>query len=345
MTESLSQSRLRAALACGEQFRLRSIAKVPGESWPGSLLGQAAHAMIKLRYLGDDGQAALDTVWSAIVGDDHAAALREYGDLADQYAASGGSRTKAAKEWREQHPRYDSLSHELDRLGTERLPHIRWNRDGLSSLYLRARRMSQLPDEQLLFRRPLLLEGQPVWEATRTLDIDAVPGAERDYHPISAMRHGIPLTGVPDVVADNIAWDEPDPYEDDSLDDAGLAAELHRRGVILGDLKTGRTQTTTPHDLREDGQLALYHWLCLETGVFEPDTPVVWAHGNINQAGDRITWVYVPMTRNELEPRLERIDTQARAVQRMIQSGEFPHVKGLQPDTCARCPVSQHCRV
>jgi hypothetical protein len=307
-TTLLSLSRVREYLLCGERYRLKRILRHTGTYRANLLFGSLMHAAIARAYrqpcsLPD----AVEAVWGR-----HCApvieTLRAYATLDAEYRAQERSNTKQAKGWRQSHPAYDDALTALAAYQTTAFGHYRWGQgQSLATFYRRSRALADGAAD-LILPGAVLVEGQPL----HTEDAgDAV-----DHTPIRGVIAGVPVVGVPDVVAR----------------DGGV--------IRVVDYKTGRA--TVPALLAYDAQLTLYVELLRQAGVIARDEPVV--AGQITLGDDDVTAVWLDGA--VLDANLARVTAQFAHVAAMVAAGIFPNMRGLYAPSispCSDCEVAHVC--
>jgi hypothetical protein len=268
---------------------------------------------------------AHDRAWEAACGP-MLPQLERLISLDADYAAAGGSRTKAAQRWREEHPEFDQLEAELDQFQRTALGHLRWGeRDSLVDTYRATRHLRAAHPAELLLPGAFLVEGQPLEllapvlpreDSSQANDEDEEDGDRP--HLLHGELWGVPVYGVPDVVAS----------------DGDVISVL--------DYKTGRRQLN-PAQLADDAQLAIYAELLRQTGHIFPGQPVRVGHRYLGERGE-ITTVWANAEHHPLV--LERLGRQFAVARALIDAGLFVPVKGVDPamGPCALCDLAHHCR-
>ena len=311
----LSISAVRRYLRCPYAWYLRYVEGHRPLTWTGTFFGRVAHQIIKAAYGGHPLPAAHRRVWREHFSDLFLERLDAFVELDRDYTAQGGKRSKAAKEWLASHPSYLDLKQELDETGQGTLAHVQWGKESLTDIYRRSTALSALDRDEVLLPQPILVEGQPFHDP----DFGKSDDDDDHLHLLHANLDGIPICGVPDV----------------------LAETLDETAVVIADYKTGR-RAVSAADLREDAQLILYRYLCIKADIIAPDDVVFSAHARFDKTG--FSWVTVKDD-SAYERGLERLRQQFAAGDEGIRKGRFFPVKGLDQalSPCAWCDVRHVC--
>jgi hypothetical protein len=324
----LSISQVRTYLTCGNAYRLRFIERHLPRPRSGLWYGSVMHRCVRRAYCGETIAEAHAASW----GEACASAmplLVEWLALHEEYAACGRPSSKAAQAWLAAHPRYPRVLEEIDAYQQSALGHVRWGeRSGLAHYYRRSAGLLQVVRGELLLDGPLLVDGRPpdaaLWEAGGAPDPgegldeeDSEKGG--DYTPLLGDLGGLPIVGVPDVVA------------------------FDGHTYSLADYKFWSTPPLPPDRLAVDGQLMLYYHLLVQNGVVDAAAPVRLGHIYPRDDGSVVqVWTDAARSREVLALLAE----QFKQVDRQIEAEVFIPVSGLTVpimSPCGQCDMRHVC--
>lgn len=327
-----SPSALQRMNQCGYSFYQRYVvghtSRQHAAAWFG---GEIVHRMIQLAYHGLSLAESFDQVWmtscAPIVAD-----LQAWLDLdRDFQLARGGKRadSKDAITWLSAHSSYRTLRERIDAYQRTALAYLRWNeRTTLADYYRRSAVLTEVPPENVLLPHPWLVEGQwltvtdPFDEDIEAVSQEGTLEEEeekgRTYSLLEGTIGGIPVRGVPDVVA------------------------CREDGVILvGDYKTS-AKTLTAAQLSMNMQLLIYCELLRQNGILLADQQVLIGHIYLTET--TVTQVWTDTSKSAR--RLALIERQLLQAERRRAMGDFVPVAGIATafqDPCPTCDMAHIC--
>lgn len=330
-TRPLSLSQIRLMHTCSYAWHLRYRAGHLPASSAAAWRGVMNHSIIRLAYHGVPLEEAHRHVWQRACGP-VLAQLDGFLVLDTEYAAAGKPQTKAAQQWRQDHPAYDAALTAIRGFQERALGHLRWSeRTGLEDYYAASVRLLDY-EPDIVLPNPILIEGEePRGEAEGDIlaeaemqiaeDDSGVDVEERrDYGLIPATLGGIDLHIVPDVVA---------------LDPDGET-------VRVVDYKSS-DRVQPAEVLAQDAQLHLYVLGLRQNGYILPGQPVEVGHITLTGKGPATVFVRVDEAQHErVIGRLERL---AQAAASDIASGRLVPQKGLHAPFMSPCSLCDYAHV
>ena len=313
-----SMSRLRTFYSgCSYKYFLRYLQGYRGTYSSAVWLGSIVHTLIQQAYHGMPLAEAHRRVWLHACGSIYQE-LDIWYCLDLEYQAAGKAHTKARALWLEQHPAYTELARSIEAYRDEFLSEgYTWAKTAsLTEYYRWSRRLMTLPRTHILLPYAVLVEGQSL------LGPDGEPAsheaAQVQYHLLRGTLDGLPVVGVPDVVA---------------VDPQGV--------VWIADYKV-MSHLMTQEETAGDGQLNLYVHLLRQAGRIAPDQPVHIGHiYPTERQGVQQVWA------RPSPDALALLTTQVREMDRVVRARVFLPVRGIAVGAmspCARCEVAEVCR-
>jgi len=302
-------------LFCGYAWRLRyQLGHQPRVS-AGAWFGRLMHEAIRLAYHG----LSLDVAVRQVFAQACPPVFDALEDLVRiEPTISRGSHTKTGDAAR--------LELQIDDYQRIALGHLRWGRSQNLADYFRRALALARREADILLNDVLLIEGQPLGIPSESApplatvaDDDPESWDEEgkpDYAPLIGTIGGVPIAGVPDVVARRDAT------------------------LLVGDYKTGRAITRAA--LVEDAQLVIYVELLRQNGLIAPGQPVEVGHIILGEHDVAQIWVDTASH----ERLLTRIEQQLTQVAALIEAGLFIPRKGIESgpfSPCALCDLAHVC--
>jgi hypothetical protein len=328
----LSLSQIRLFHTCSYAWKLRyEKGHMPVQSaaaWRGTL----AHTAIRLAHHGVPLETAHRHVWQRACGP-VLAQLDAFLALDAAYAAAGRPQTKAAQQWRQDHPAYDAALAAIRSFQERALGHLRWSeRASLADYYAASVRMlDHEPD--IVLPNPILIEGEEpraahagniLADAEMQIDEDDLGVSvveRRGYGLVPTTLGGLELHVVPDVVAVSTGGE------------TMRVVDYKVSDRVLGE-----------STLAEDAQLNLYVLGLRQNGYILPGQPIEMGH--ITLTGKGPAHVFVRVDESQHARVLRRLEALAHRAASDVASGSFVAQKGLHHpfvSPCATCDYAQVC--
>jgi hypothetical protein len=319
----LSIAQVRRFLFCGYAWRLKyQVGKQPrvaASAWFSRLMREA----IRLAYHGLPLDAAVREVFAQACSPIYDV-LEELITIDDPLLSS--TTTKTVLSTRGMYPQLANLELRISDYQRVALSHLRWGRSqSLADFFRRAIRLADW-ESLIILKNVLLVEGQSlVIPKDSTPPIAALTNddpeswdeeGKSDYAPLVGTIGGVPIAGVPDVVA------------------------RYGTTLLVGDYKTGRA--ISREALSEDAQLVIYVQLLRQNGLIAPDQLVEVGHIALGERD--VTQVWVDTAKHERL--LRRIEQQLSQVAALIETGVFIPRKGIESgllSPCALCDLAHVC--
>lgn len=329
-----SPSALQRMTQCGYSYNLRYVIghspRQHAAAWFGS---DIIHRMIQLAYHGLSLEESFDQVWmtscASIFAD-----LQTWLELDRDYRlAKGGKRSdsKDALAWLSTHPIYSELRERIDAYQRSIFAYLRWNeRTALADYYRRSSVLTEIPPEKVLLAHPWLVEGQWLTVDADLLDEDLLEVASsegtleeeeekgRTYSLLEGTIGGIPVRGVPDIVA------------------------CREDGVMLvGDYKTS-ARPLTAAQLSLSMQMLIYCELLRQNSILLADQEVLIGHIYLTETTVTQVWTDT----SQYARRLPLIERQLIHAERRRAMGDFVPVAGIATsfqDPCPTCDMAHVC--
>lgn len=329
-----SPSALQRMTQCGYSYHLRYVlghsSRQHAAAWFG---GDIIHRMIQLAYHGLSFQESFDQVWMASCAPIFAD-LQAWLELDRDYRLAKGSRRSDSKDalaWLAAHPSYSELRERIDTFQRTVFAYLRWNeRTTLADYYRRSAVLTEIPEEKILLAHPWLVEGQWLTVDADPLEEELVePASEegtleeeeekgRNYSLLEGTIGGIPVRGVPDVVA------------------------CREDGVMLvADYKTSAKPLTVAQ-LSLNMQLLIYCELLRQNGILLADQEVLIGHIYLTETAVTQVWANT----SKSAERLPLIERQLQHAERRRQMDDFVPVAGIATafqDPCPTCDMAHVC--
>jgi hypothetical protein len=329
-----SPSALQRITQCGHSFNLRYVIghrpRQHAAAWFG---GDIVHRMIQLAYHGLSLEESFDHVWATSCTPIHED-LQAWLELDRDYRLAKGSKRADSKEsvaWLAAHPIYSELRDHIDAYQRTVFAYLRWNeRTTLADYYRRSALLTEIPPEKILLSHPWLVEGQ--W-----LSVDADPLDEellgaiseegtleeeeekgRTYRLLEGMIGGIPVCGVPDIVA----------RREDGV-------------MLVADYKTS-ARPLTAAQLSLNMQLLIYCELLRQNGILLDGQEVLIGHIYLTETSVVQVW----SDTSQFARRLPLIERQLLHAERRRAMGDFVPVAGIATsfqDPCPTCDMAHVC--
>jgi hypothetical protein len=295
--------------------------------------GDIVHRMIQLAYDGLSLEESFDQVWitscAPIFTD-----LQAWLELDRDYRLSKGGKRSGSKDalaWQAAHPAYRELRERIDAYQRTIFAYLRWNeRTSLADYYRRSAVLTEIPPEKILLANPWLVEGQWLAVDAKALDEDFLEAVSEEgtleeeeekgriYRLLEGMIGGIPVRGVPDVVA----------RREDGV-------------MLVGDYKT-TARPLTAAQLSLNMQLLVYCELLRQNGILLADQQVLIGHIYLTET--TVTQIWTDTSKSAR--RLPLIEQQFIHAERRRQTGDFVPVAGIAAsfqDPCPTCDMAHIC--
>ncbi|HEU5381235.1 MAG TPA: PD-(D/E)XK nuclease family protein [Ktedonobacteraceae bacterium] len=329
-----SPSALQRMTQCGYSFYQRYVIghnpRQHAAAWFG---GDIVHRMIQMAYHGLSLEESFDQVWMtscAPIYED----LQAWLELDRDYRLAKGSKRSDSKEavaWLTDHPIYSELRDHIDAYQRTVFAYMRWNeRMTLADYYRRSALLTEIPPEKILLPHPWLVEGQWLTVDADPLDeglLTAAPEEDtleeeeekgRTYGLLEGTIGGIPVRGVPDVVA----------RREDGM-------------MLVVDYKTS-ARPLTAAQLSLNMQLLVYCELLRQNGVLLDGQEVLIGHIYLTETTVTQVWTDT----SQLARRLPLIARQFIHAESRRAMGDFVPVAGIPTsfqDPCPTCDMAHVC--
>jgi hypothetical protein len=328
-----SPSALQRITTCGYSYYQRYVVghrpRQHAAAWFG---GEIVHRIIQLAYHGLSLQESFEQVWTTactpIIAD-----LQAWFELDQAYRlAKGGKRSdsKEAVSWLKAHPEYQDARERIDAYTRSALAYLRWNeRTSLVDYYRRSAILTEVLPERVLLPHPWLVEGQWIEQATDPFEEDLLEKSSeeasledeekgRTYTLLEGVIGGIPVRGVPDVVA----------RREDGV-------------MLIGDYKTS-ARPASSSQLAKNMQLLIYWELLRQNRILLPDQETLIGHIYLTETSVVQVWADT----SQYEQRLPLIERQLIHAERRRAMGDFVPVAGIAAsfqDPCPTCDMAHVC--
>ncbi len=327
-----SPSALQRITQCGYSYYQRYVIghspRQHAAAWFG---GDIVHRMIQLAYHGLSLQESFEQVWTTSCAP-IAADLRAWLDLDRDYRLTRGGKRADSKEvlaWHTAHPSYRDLRERIDAYQRSTFAYLRWSdRTSLADYYRRSALLTEIAPENILLPNPWLVEGQWLIKEADPFDEEPFEAAleeesleeekGRTYRLLEGTIGGVPVRGVPDVVA----------RREDSV-------------MLVGDYKTS-ARPLTSQQIGLNMQLLVYVELLRQNGILLDGQEVLIGHIYLTETAVTQVWADT----SQSSRRLPLIEQQLIHAERRRAMGDFVPVAGIGTswsDPCPTCDMAHVC--